>query len=909
MGSFLGLLPEASKAQSTNRAVLSGTVTDSTGAVISGAATHLAPADGSADTPGQERDTDRTGHFGFTVPAGLYVLTVEAPGFAVYTSKPFSLNPSGSIRLLVRLEIASLREEINIKDDAAAGGTDPNDLAGATVFEGKSLDLLSNDTATLQQQLSAMAGGIGTPRFLIDGFSGGRLPPKASIRSIRINRNPYSAYFADLGFGRVEVNTKPGSDQLHGQLDLLGTDQPLDARNPYTPVEPPFYDFQQNGDLNGPLGKKTAFFASDAIESLANTSVVNAADPEAPSATISQAVPAPQHTETFALRIDRQFSPTNFGYVRDEWSQTHISNSGINPLVLPEAAFSANTLTNTLQLADSQVLGPHSVNEARFQYLRTRVRQDPNSTAPSVVVEGSFQSGGSPTQALRDNEDAYEVQDLFELDRGKHAIRTGFRFRALRDSNESTAGFNGQYIFPDVASFLAGQPTQFSQTTGAPGAVLSTNDLAIYAEDDWKITPRFTLSYGLRFESQSAISDHSDPAPRLGFAWAVHPNKQNKPLFTLRGGYGIFYDRFPAAQLLQAVRQNGIREVANVVQDPAGNPFTQPTLYRVDPALKSSYGQAGSLTAVRSLGRYGALSANLVYIHNTHNFLTRNINAPLPGTFDPESPSTGTRPLGSNENLYQFSSSANGNQERFFLLYNLQLSSKITGFGRLVLDRNYGESDGVTSFPSNGYDVRADYARLSIDRPRSLTSGFDFSFPKGFDLIPFLDVRSGLPFDITTGTDRNGDTIYNDRPSFATKTSPTTAQTAFGSFETAPVATPTIPRNFATSPGLLWIDLQVAKALHVGPRPPASRVGTAARGAPPDRPWELKFVLDVQNLTNHNNPGRPVGVLGLQPCPAAQSACTPSLSPFFGHSLSLANDFSPNTASNRTILLQTTFTF
>ena len=903
---------------------------DPTGAVVRGAAAHLTLAD--TPTSDEERDTDSAGQFSFTPKAGKYVLRVEAPGFAAFTSPPLVLKPNSRVRLPVRLVVASLRQEIDILADEAGGGTDASDVASETVFEGNQLRLLSDDAATLRQQLSALAGGFGTPTFLVDGFSGGRLPPKSSIRSIRINNNPFSAYFSEYGAGRVEISTKPGTDKLHGTLTVSGTDQPWDARDPYTPVPLPFYDFQQEGNLNGPINRKTSFFASELTESLANSVAVNAADPVAISTPISTALAAPQRTETFSMRVDRQLTAKNFGYVRDEWSQTHIDDSGINPLILPAAAFSLNTLTNALQLSDSQMISAHAVNEMRFQYLRTRVSRDPNSILPSVLVQGSFQDGGSPLQRMRDNQDAYEFQELFEMDRGHHSVRAGLRFRALRDANQSSEGFNGQYIFPDAASFLAGQPTQFSQTVGQQGAVLSTDDLGVYGEDEWKITPTFTFNFGLRFESQSAIPDHSDPAPRVGFAWAVRPGKRKTPILTLRGGYGIFYDRFPAAQLLQAVRQNGVREVAFLQKNPAFNPLGAPpgldlasaqrTFYQVDPRLHSPYGQAGSLTVSRSLARYGTVSANFLYSHSTHNLLTSNINAPLPGTFDPTISSSGTRPLGDSSNVYQFSSAANGNLEALVLKYRLQVTQRFFAFGVYEAQKNYTESDGITSFPSNQYDLRQDYGRAAINRTSAYTGGILWTLPYGIQISPFLDVRTGLPFDITTGTDSNGDTFYNDRPAFAKDLSrASVVPTSLGAFDTAPVpGQALVPRNAGTAPGYIWLQLRAGKDFHLGPRPPSGPPGPDGKSAPlPDRPWDLNLGVEVHNLTNHNNPGLPVGVISAQPCAAAGStpcacpapapSCSLVPSPFFGHSLSLASDFSPITASNRTVLLQTSFTF
>ncbi len=859
------------------------------------------------------------------MPAGAYVLDAAAPGFASYESQSLTLKAKSALRVPVRLSVAGLHQEITVLEDGTAN-PGLGHSGGSLVFEGEGLNLLSNDRDTLRQQLGALAGGGGATTFLVNGLTSGRLPPKSSIRSIRINENLYSAAYADYG-SRVEITTRAGAERLHGTMAFRGTDQPLDARNPYTSVQPPFYDFQQDGNLNGPLGRKMSFFVADTVEQLANNSVVNAASPLDPATQISTSVASPQRSQVYSARLDRQFNEGNYGFLRDEWTQTRLTNSGIVPLVLPESAFSSDTLTNSLQAVDTQVLGPHALNEARFQYLRTRLVQEPNSTLPSVVVGGAFQSGGNPSQILHDKQDSYEMQDLFDLDRGAHSIRAGVRIRVLRDANLSTGGFNGQYIFPDAAAYLAGRATQYSQTFGQPNALLLTEDLGIYAEDDWRVSSHLSLSYGLRFESQTAIPDGSDPAPRLGFSWAVMHGKSKTPLVILHGGYGIFYDRFPAAQLLQSVRQNGTRQVAYLAQntgfDPHGPPpgivlsSGEPTVYFVSPRLKSSYAQAAGFSVERAIGHYGTVSANLLYEHNTHNFLTRNVNAPLPGTFLPGGAGGGVRPLGK-DNLYAFSSDANGNLERFYFNYHLQITSRLFVFGVFDADKNLGEADGIDRFPSNEYNLRQDYARAAADRAQAYVGGLQWMMPLGVQITPFLSAHSGAPFDITTGSDLNGDTIYNDRPARATGVAGTSVvATSLGNFDVAPgPGEAVLSRNNGTAPAFFWLQLQISKDFHLGPRPRAGEHGGATASAP-DRPWDLNFALEVHNVTNHNNPGLPVGVISAGSCGVSSGAtcrctatpCSLVPSPYFGRSLSLANDFSPITASNRTILLQTTFSW
>ena len=944
-------------AQEHASAAISGTVTDPSGALIPGAEVRLLDPARPGVTVGAVQ-TDRAGRFRLEARPGTFQLQVESEGFGLYTSPTLHLRLGSPMNVPVRLAIAARSEQVDVSD-ARNGATDPDSNGSALHFGGERLNILSDDPATLQQQINALAGpGLGgNTQILVNGFSGGRLPPKGSIRSLSINGNPFSAYYDSPGFGRVEIETKPGGDKVHGALNFAGTDQPFDARNPFTTVQPPFFQFQTDGNVTGPLGKKTSFFGAENIQQLGNNAVVNAVllDSQFASGTYSTAVPAPQLGQIYSARLDRQFSTNNFGFVRDEWSRTHTTNDGLAPLLLPSSAYTSNTLTETLQAADTQLLGLHAVNEVRFQYLRSRLRQDPNNTETGLLVEGAFQQFGSPTQVLRDNQDHYEGQERFEFDRGKHAVRVGARFRAVREANLSSANFNGQYVFNDIASYaiteqgLAGHlspaqiraegggAAQFSITTGQPRATLLNDDAGVYAEDDWRLDRDITASYGFRFESESAVPDHADAAPRLGLAWAVHRGKKPAPLVVLRTGYGIFYNRFPSASLLQAVRQNGVSETAFFAQNPDtfaqnadGSPIapppsqltaTEPTIYRVNPALRAAYSQVASFGADRFIGRRGTVSAMFLYAHGAHGYLTRNINAPLPGTFNPTLPNSGVRPLGTAQNIYQYSSDSNENDEVLFTNSQLQVTKTLFVFASYILQRQANESAGVASFPSNQYNLRADYAPDAAQHKQTLNSAILWTLPYGLQSGLFFNAHSGTRFDITTGTDLNGDTIFNDRPGYATDLSrPSVVRTTFGNFDSVPLpGAALVPRNAGDAPALLWLDLQLRKSFHVGPRAPIQGAGTAASNTPgsapgrsatkPDRPWQLGFQIDAQNVLNHTNPGVPIGVLPTPGEPLCHGLQTATACSYFGQSLSLANDFSPLTASNRTILVQSFFTF
>jgi hypothetical protein len=382
--------------------VLSGTVSDPSGAKIPHATVLIR-----GDSIDREITSDDTGRFSLPLPPGTYEVTITATGFVSYTTNVTVTKPAGHANIDAKLVIATQAEEITVPSDNGTS-TAGADNKSALVFKGSDLKTFSDDESTFQQEIEALAGGTGqkAPELLVDGFSNGRFPPKNTIREIRINQNPFSAAYDRLGFGRIEIFTKPGTDKLHGNFSSSGTDNVFNANNPYTTVEPPYYTLYLDGNLSGPINKKTSFFVSGNFNDVQNNAIVDAIDPTLLTP-LSEAVAAPQITQTYAGRLDRQMTPMNTFTGRYEFNRSTSNNSGVGLLVLPTQGINNATTTQTLQLTDTQVIGTKIISEAHFQYLRTRLEQTPISTGAAVVVQGVFNGGGSTGQTVSDNQDRY----------------------------------------------------------------------------------------------------------------------------------------------------------------------------------------------------------------------------------------------------------------------------------------------------------------------------------------------------------------------------------------------------------------------------------------------------------------------------------------------------------------------
>lgn len=322
----------------------------------------------------------------------------------------------------------------------------------------------------------------------------------------------------------------------------------------------------------------------------------------------------------------------------------------------------------------------------------------------------------------------------------------------------------------------------------------------------------------------------------------------------------------------------------------------------------------GGFSADKPLGKIGTLSLTFANSRGEHLFLTRNINAPLPGTYNPADPNSGVRTLGSDENVYQYDSEGASLRNR--LVVNLNLHTKNAGFfGYYMLGKINSNTEGVTSFPSNQYDLHLDYGRASYDtRNRMFLGGFTH-LPWHFGLNPFVIYRSSSPFNIVVGEDLNGDTQFNDRPAFATDlTRPSVYHTKWGAFDAQPIAgQKIIPINYGKGPGLFLANLRLNRSFNFGPvlpEPPAppapagqadAKAVPTAPAKPPaklvkkeiERKYTLGFGLAAQNIFNHPNFAPPVGVLG---------------SPLFGQSTALSTIFGSGSV-DRSLYIETFFRF
>jgi hypothetical protein len=943
---WLALIAPFALAQNTS---LSGRVTDESGAVVPAAKVILTGPEGLARTATAAGD----GSYSFkALPPGTYTLSASAPSLAM--REPVLVNlQAASQTIHLQMKVVGVEQRVTVQENAGATvNTDPANNAGALVIRGADLQALSDDPEDLQSDLQGLAGPSAGPSggtIFIDGFSGGELPPKESIREIRINQNPFSPEYDKLGYGRIEIFTKPGTEKWHGTIAYNYANSIFNSRNPYAAEKAPLLLNESENTVSGPLSKRASFTFDVEAQAVNNGAIINAIvlDPStlAPNPYTAFNV-TPQRRLRISPRLDYQLNDYNTLSVRYTFTRAGIADFGIGGFDLVPRGYHLEWDYNTLQLTETAVLNT-AVNETRFQFFRVSKVTTPNNPGEALLVAGAFNDGGAQTGNASDAQHSYELQNYTSIVKGAHSFRFGVRLIGQTEDSILPQNFGGTFFFNSLNAYSltlmgienglnpgqirasGGGAAQFSINAGTLGLAVNQVNVGIFGGDDWKLLPNLTMSMGVRWEAQTNISDYRDWAPRVALAWAPGGGANRSSKTVIRGGFGMFYDRFALANTLTADRYNGIVQQQYVISNPNFYPVIPPIslieavkspqiIQEIDSGLRAPYIMQSALTLERQLPKNITASVTYTNSHGVHELRSQDINAPLPGTYDPTKPGSGVFPYGNPNPIFLMTSAGLYNQNQLVTNVSARINPQISLFGYYVYNRAMSNSDGLSTFPADPYNYAGEYGPAATDIHNRFLVGGSLNTKWNFRISPFVIVQSGAPFNITSGNDQFGTTLFNARPGIATDPSkPGVVDTIYGPLDPNPSpGEEVLSRNYGRGPGQITMNVRIGKTFGFGPERGGSnaRAGSRPTGVPnlaapggmrgffspptTNRRFNLTISLSARNILNRNNPGPIIGNIQ---------------SPLFGMANQTAGGpngegFSEN-ANNRRFELQTRFTF
>lgn len=853
---------------------IEGQITDPTGAVIPGAQVQTAS--------GEKTTSDATGRYALPCVAGTSaVLRAQAAGFASRMAR--ARGPIGStVQLNVQLAIASVQTNVQVNGDSE---NDSGAGEGNTVLNAQQVQQLPDDPDDLLRELRMLASSSGgdptATTVSIDGFQiSSALPPKSSIASIRITPDSFAPQF-QWHRSHVEITTKPGANKFHGALFFTDSNGIFNATNPFSTTATPAGRKRYGFELTGPILRRKLDIAL-ALEhrNIDEFNVVNATilDASMNPTHLRQAVSAPQRLWIGSARADWQVNRNDIATLSWTANINNQGNQGVGGLVLPEAGYSSDVSELDLRLLNTLTLNVNTLNETRIGYSWKRTRQAPNSSAPNLQVAGYFTGGGAISQNLNDRERDLEVDDDILATRGKHEFNVGFQSITsfVHDYDPNT--FNGAYVFGGgnaplldssnnsttqtttisgieqyrraLLNLPGGTPTTYEVTTGNPLVPLIQSQWGFYAQDIMKVLPRLSVTYGLRYQMEFNPDSFRNLRPRLGFLWS--PDRNEKWTIGVHAGMfsGTGWDT-PAA-VMEVERLNGSRQLQTTAYSPSYSDPMVPipgsiqvsTRNRFAPGLGQVPDFQFDAKVVHEFPHHWTAELSYGFGAEWEGLRIVNINAPMVQSEvgaapDPAAALLAPRPLAPNENIMQYEEK--GHNRGAVYVANLKQNS----LKRFNIDATYWylnfigiSGDGQT--PQSSYSNSGEASRPNWMRRDGVSVLGMLQLPFKVELDTQFSAMPGLPYNITTGTDANGDGAFNDRPSYAAAPGVGVYSTPYG-LMTVNTVNGDVPNNIGTMPG--WV-------IHLAPN---IRRVFVLNPKDKDRPLRLTFNARGSNILNHTN--------------------------------------------------------
>ncbi len=754
------LLPAASAAQTQNappRGRLAVTAMDQTTAILPNAVVTLEGQDQALATVRREA---RTSRFGVAVvedlPPGRYTLRVGFSGFQTAVVRDVRVR-AGDNRRTVTLQLQRLDEDVTVSRDTQSAAMDPRGSAFSTVLTREQIDALPDDPDEMERVLKAMAPPGATIR--VDGFTGGKLPPKSQIRSIRLPRMDQFAAQNHGGMGGalfIDIMTMPGAGPLRGGVDFAFNDDALNAQNAMSQTKGQEQLMQGSFSLSGTIKpNRTSFSLSAGLASQYFSSNIYAVLPGG--AVFAEPLRQPQDRWNVSARVDhvvRKDHAVRLSYDRNDIDQR---NLGVGDYDLPSRRYASTSENNTLRVSENGPLGRRLFTESRLQVRWSDTGSESGVEETTVRVNDAFTSGGAQMRGGRQDV-SFELASDLDYVRGNHSWRTGVLLEGGRHTSDDTSNYLGTYTFASLADYEAGRASSYLRRIGNPRVEYLEFQGGLYVQDDWRALRSLLISAGVRYGIQSHVGDGWNLSPRVSAAWSPY----RSGTVTLRANYGYFYDWVAGDTYKQTLLVDGYRQRELNIIDPSypdpglvgTSPPTNRYLWSDDLLLPNAHRLSAG--ADRAITPNSRLTVSYSLGLGTHLLRPRNLNTPVGGV----------RPDPEFANELNLVSDAESKQHAVNVGWNLMRMD----WHRLFLFVNYTLSTartnttGAFSLPASGENLDAEWGPASGDARHRLGGSFNIQPVTNLSVALNASYRSATPYNIVTGRDDNADGVFNDRP-------------------------------------------------------------------------------------------------------------------------------------------------
>ena len=783
-------------------AVVRGTVADPSGAIVPNADVELLDGTGAVAAA---LHSDGEGNFQLAAPSiGDYTLVVSEAGFdtvktVVKLAAPAGKAPVPTAMLHIVLPISAAATTIQVNagnsTDLTAGESN-GDTSVMSQSELKSLPIFDNDYATAMSAFQdSGVGATGGAGLLVDGVEANRATVSASaVQEIRINQDPYSAQYYYPGRGQMEIITRSAADNYHGQFNFLFRDSALNAQNALAATKP----FEQRrvyeGNVTGPIphAKNSGFLISfnRAEEDLDQVVVATLAPTSTdPTGIFQDNVPAPTRDTEFSVRASHQFGDKHSAYAQYAYKNWNAQNQGVGGQTLAAGGYTNDYREDDYIVHVDSTLSPIMLNQISVVFEKDRNQNLNAFEAPQVNVQGYFVGGSAQNDSVS-SENNLRLNDMVTWTYGRHTVKAGVNVphldRRVLDDNTNNLG---SYTFaPTLAAdgvtvlqtaiqnYNNNLPSAFTMNSGVSRFVYNQQEAGAFVQDQWKVTDRFSLTPGVRYDWQNFLAQKRlSFSPRLSFAWVLDPDSK----LVMRGGGGIYYDRFGGGPLVDLARyeprgldQQPLRRSVSISLDPTAEPAsgcvpvsacmtvtdTPANLAILQPGAKVPYQIQYGWSIERGFGKSAAGTISVYSIRGDDRFRSVDINAPTPESGYTE------RPNPAYGRIRQMQPEGTFEMSGMDVSFHGELNKYFTGFGRYTWSRVESNQEGIGWFPQNQLDPNDEWSNSSWDRRNRLGMYAIFNHESVANLAVGIFANAGSPWTVLTGADPYGDDLFNARP-------------------------------------------------------------------------------------------------------------------------------------------------